>query len=73
MKQDNAFKAGYLMKLEEKLLEMLPRRNLHDTPHIETKIKIWKKHYNCVARMLRTSGFGWNDTEKRIDVESDSV
>ncbi|XP_028108020.1 uncharacterized protein LOC114306902 [Camellia sinensis] len=23
--------------------------------------------------MLGTSGFGWNDTEKRIDVESDSV
>ncbi|KAI7990680.1 Protein ALP1-like [Camellia lanceoleosa] len=23
--------------------------------------------------MLATSGFGWNDTEKRIDVESDSV
>ena len=23
--------------------------------------------------MLATSGFGWNDTEKRIDVENDSV
>ncbi|CAL5327460.1 unnamed protein product [Camellia sinensis] len=73
MKQDNAFKAGYLMKLEEKLLEMLPGTNLRGTPHIESKIKIWKKHYNCVAGMLGTSGFGWNDTEKRIDVESDSV
>ncbi|CAL5336875.1 unnamed protein product [Camellia sinensis] len=73
MKQDNVFKAGYLIKLEEKLLEMLPRTNLHGTPHIESKIKIWKKHYNCVAGMLGTSGFGWNDTKKRIDVESDSV
>ncbi|CAL5423842.1 unnamed protein product [Camellia sinensis] len=73
MKQDNAFKAGYLMKLEEKLLEMLPGTNLRGTPHIESKIKIWKKHYNCVAGMLGTSGFGWNDTKKRIDVESDSV
>ncbi|KAI7992183.1 Protein ALP1-like [Camellia lanceoleosa] len=63
--------AGYLMKLEEKLLEMLPGTNLCGTPHIESKIKIWKKHYNCVAGMLGTSGFGWNDTEKRIDVEKD--
>ncbi|KAI8002511.1 Protein ALP1-like [Camellia lanceoleosa] len=63
MKQDNAFKPGYLMKLEEKLLEMLPGQTF----------AIWKKHYNCVAGMLGTSGFGWNDTEKRIDVESDNV
>ncbi|XP_028097095.1 uncharacterized protein LOC114296939 [Camellia sinensis] len=73
MTRDNAFKAGYLMKLEDKLLEMLPGTNLRGTPHIKSKIKIWKKHYNCVAGMLGTSGFGWNDTEKRIDVESDSV
>ncbi|KAL7181786.1 hypothetical protein ACSBR1_040648 [Camellia fascicularis] len=31
------------------------------------------KHYNFVSGMLATSGFGWNDTEKRIDVESDSI
>ncbi|KAI8001785.1 Mannosyl-oligosaccharide 1,2-alpha-mannosidase MNS3 [Camellia lanceoleosa] len=52
MKQDNAFKANYLMKLEEKLLEILPGTNLCGTPHIESKIKIWKKHYNYVAGML---------------------
>ncbi|CAL5340837.1 unnamed protein product [Camellia sinensis] len=73
MKQDNAFKANYLMKLEEKLLEMLPETNLRGTLHIESKIKIWKKHYNCVAGMLDTIGFGWNDTEKKVDVENDSI
>ena len=73
MKVDNAFKAGYLARLETKLADILPRTDLRGCPHIESKIKLWKKHYNSVSGMLATSGFGWNDTEKRIDVESDSV
>ncbi|CAL5347407.1 unnamed protein product [Camellia sinensis] len=73
MKVDNSFKAGYLMKLENKMAELLPGTDLRGSPHTESKIKIWKKQYNSVSSMLATSGFGWNDTEKRIHVESDSV
>ncbi|CAL5369512.1 unnamed protein product [Camellia sinensis] len=73
MKVDNSFQAGYLMKLENKMAELLPGTDLHGSPHIESKIKIWKKQYNSVSGMLATSAFGWNDTEKRINVESDSV
>ncbi|KAL6506053.1 hypothetical protein OROHE_022772 [Orobanche hederae] len=42
------FKAGYLNKLEGKLLVSLPE-------------------------MRNTSGFGWNDEAKMVDVESDTV
>ncbi|KAL7173334.1 hypothetical protein ACSBR2_032746 [Camellia fascicularis] len=73
MKVDNAFKAGYLARLETKLVDILPGTDLRGSPHIESKIKIWKKHYNYVSGMLATSGFRWNDIEKRIDVESDSI
>ncbi|KAL7199745.1 hypothetical protein ACSBR2_021951 [Camellia fascicularis] len=73
MKVDNAFKAGYLVRLETKLADILPGTDLRGCPHIESKIKIWKKHYNSVSGMLATSGFGWNDTKKRIDVKSDST
>ncbi|KAL7184908.1 hypothetical protein ACSBR2_026954 [Camellia fascicularis] len=73
LKVDNAFKADYLTRLETKLVDILLGTDLRGCPHIESKIKIWKKHYNSVFGMLTTSGFGWNDTEKRVDVESDSV
>ena len=51
----------------------LPETDLRGTLHIESKIKTWKKHYNSLSDMLNTSGFGWNDTTKTIEVESDYV
>ena len=68
-----ASKAGFLQVLESNLMVALPGTDLRGTPHIESKIKTWKKHYNCLGDMLNTSGFGWNDTMKTIEVESDDV
>ncbi|GFS29625.1 hypothetical protein Acr_00g0007560 [Actinidia rufa] len=43
-KVDNAtFRSGYLQVLERKLIIALPRTDLRATPHIESKIKKWKK------------------------------
>ena len=72
-KADNGFKAGFLQVLESKIVAALPGSDLRGMPHIESKIKTWKKHYNSLGDMLNTSGFGWNDTNKTIEVESDDV
>ena len=68
-----AHRAGYLTKLEGKMSELLPGTDLRSNPHIESKLKIWRNHYNCVTAMLATSGFGRNDSCNTVEVESDSV
>ena len=73
LKVDNGFKAGYLHILEDKLIAALPGTDLRGIPHIESKIKMWRKQYNSLVTMLRTSGFGWNSTLKMIEVESNDV
>ena len=43
-------------------------------PHIEAKMKNGKKNnnkYGILFDMLNKSRFGWNDTLKCIDVDSD--
>ncbi|KAM7475755.1 hypothetical protein LguiB_022998 [Lonicera macranthoides] len=67
------FKAGYLNKLEGKLLVSLPGTEIRGHPHISSKLKVWKKNYHTVKEMRNTSGFGWNDEAKMIEVESDTV
>ena len=43
-----------------------PRSNIKVVPHIESKIKTWKKQYNIIVDMLGQSGFGWNHNFKRL-------
>ena len=73
LKVDNGFKASYLHILKNKLIDALPGTDLRGTPHIESKIKMWRKQYNSLVTMLRISGFGWNSTLKMIEVESNDV
>ncbi|XVF50897.1 hypothetical protein PTKIN_Ptkin04bG0140200 [Pterospermum kingtungense] len=43
----------------------LPDSKLKAIPHIESKVKLMKKQYNAIAKMLTVeSGFGWNNVEK---------
>ncbi|CAK9181115.1 unnamed protein product, partial [Ilex paraguariensis] len=71
--QNGAFRSGYLHHLEKTLTDALSGNDLRATPHIELKIKNWKKTYNTLVTMPSTSGFGWNDAEHKIDVEGDDV
>ncbi|KAH7852831.1 hypothetical protein Vadar_029827 [Vaccinium darrowii] len=66
-------KSGYLNKLEGMLLAALPGTDIRANPHIASKIKVWKKNYYSVKDMRNTSGFGWNDSTKMVEVESDTV
>ena len=38
-----AFKSGTVIMIEKKLVDMCPNSNLKANPHIESKLKIWKK------------------------------
>ena len=57
----SSFKSDIISMIERQLIEMSPQSNLRVNPHIESKLKMWKKHYSIVYDMLNKSGFGWND------------
>ncbi|KAH7832931.1 hypothetical protein Vadar_001403 [Vaccinium darrowii] len=69
----DSFKAGYLKKLEGMLVVALPGTDICVYPHISSKIKVWKKNHNSIKDMCNTSGFGWNDSKRMVEVDSDSV
>ena len=65
---NNTFRSGYLQVLERKLIIALPGTDLRATPHIESKIKKWKKSYGSLFSILGKSGIGWNDSEKMLEI-----
>lgn len=67
------FKGGFYKECEKKIILAFPGTDLRAYPHIESKIKIWRKTFNLVQDMRQASGFGWDDTEKMILVDSDDV
>nr|XP_048326632.1 uncharacterized protein LOC125421496 [Ziziphus jujuba var. spinosa] len=68
-----AFKPGTLNMIERQLAEMCPNSGLRASPHIESKMKKWKKQYGIIYDMLNKSGFGWNDSLKCVEVDSDDA
>ena len=55
------------------IIEKLPRCGLKASPHIESKVKVLKKHYFAIVEMMGPTacGFGWNDKDKMIVVEKE--
>ncbi|KAL3500108.1 hypothetical protein ACH5RR_039201 [Cinchona calisaya] len=73
-KCDNGtFWSGYTLGLEKAMIQVFPPTDLKVTPHIESKIKMWKKSYDSLASTLGKSGFGQNHTDNRITVYSNDV
>ncbi|KAF7129580.1 hypothetical protein RHSIM_Rhsim10G0122700 [Rhododendron simsii] len=66
-------KAGFYGEGEKRIIRAFPGTNLRAHPHIDSKIKAWRKQYHLLQDMLKLSGFGWDDTEKMILVDSDDV
>ena len=54
----SSFKSGTISIIERQLANMCPQSNLRVNPHIESKLKMWKKHYSIVYDMLNKSEFG---------------
>ncbi|GMP46199.1 hypothetical protein CsSME_00014449 [Camellia sinensis var. sinensis] len=70
---NNQFRACFYNECEKKILGVFPGTDLRATPHIDSKIKLWRKQYNTLQDMLKISGFGWDDEQKMVLVDSDDV
>ncbi|CAL5378518.1 unnamed protein product [Camellia sinensis] len=70
---NNQFRAGFYNECEKKILSAFPGTDLRATPHIDSKIKLWRKQYNTFQDMLKISDFGWDDEQKMVLVDSDDV
>ncbi|TXG63642.1 hypothetical protein EZV62_010636 [Acer yangbiense] len=67
----SSFKSSIVKIIETRLAFAAPNCDLKANPHIGSKLKFWKKQHGVVYEMLNTSGFGWNDIRKCIEVDSD--
>ncbi|XLR11293.1 hypothetical protein S83_039231, partial [Arachis hypogaea] len=68
-KCDNGtFKSGYGKHLKKMLHEKIPGCDLKANPHIESRVKLLKRQYFAIVKMMGTAGseFGWNDKDKMI-------
>ncbi|KAF5947160.1 hypothetical protein HYC85_013117 [Camellia sinensis] len=70
---NNQFRAGFYNECEKKILSAFPGTDLRATPHIDSKIKLCRKQYNTLQDMLKISGFGWDDEQKMVLVDSDDI
>ncbi|KAL8482300.1 hypothetical protein ACS0TY_028460 [Phlomoides rotata] len=60
-KKENGFKPGYLLKLEAVMMKSLPGTDIRASPHITSRITIWKRFHGSLQTMLNNnSGIGFN-------------
>ncbi|XP_074343367.1 uncharacterized protein LOC141682573 [Apium graveolens] len=67
------YKTGYLIELEKYMIKLIPCTDLREKPHIESKIKTWKKLRGSVFIALATSGIAWNDSNKMLSIDDEDV
>lgn len=73
-KCDNgSFKPGTINQIEKSLQKLCPNSGLKANPHIDSKLRKWKKFYGIMCDMRNRSGFKWNDVLKCIEVDSDEA
>ncbi|KAL1540204.1 hypothetical protein AAHA92_24590 [Salvia divinorum] len=73
-KSENGFRGGYLFKLEDALKREFPNTDIKATPHITSKITIWKKSYYSLQGILSRSGIGFNlNGDHRIEYYYNSM
>ncbi|KAL8476047.1 hypothetical protein ACS0TY_028641 [Phlomoides rotata] len=72
-KADNGFKAGFQRELEKGMRKILPGTDICATPHINSKIHVWKKEYGLLTDLLSKSGIGWNSTTYTLDINDEAM
>ncbi|XP_058216882.1 uncharacterized protein At2g29880-like [Rhododendron vialii] len=68
---DNGFKLGFFTLLEKEMAKIMPESNIKASPHINSKVKYWRRTYAKICDIVGLSGFGWDHVNKRIDVDDD--
>ncbi|KAF4359551.1 hypothetical protein F8388_003554 [Cannabis sativa] len=71
-KAEGNFKLGHLRAIEMKLKERMPGCDIQAKPHIESRIKTLKIHFQIVHEMLTgsfCSAFGWDSNKKTVTAE----
>ncbi|KAL5550524.1 hypothetical protein UlMin_000743, partial [Ulmus minor] len=63
-------KPGTMTVIELALKNLCPESGLKAVPHIESKLRKWKKHYRIISDMLTQNGFSWNDAKKCVEVDN---
>ncbi|KAL8493375.1 hypothetical protein ACS0TY_024549 [Phlomoides rotata] len=57
-KAENGFKAGFQRELEKGMRKILPSTDIVVSPHINSKIHVWKKKYSALSDVMSKSGIG---------------
>ena len=70
---NGCFKPGTMAQFETAINLKCPNANIKAVPHIESKMRRWKKDYAIVYDMVNKTGFAWNDVQKCIEVDSTEV
>ncbi|KAG8389912.1 hypothetical protein BUALT_Bualt01G0028300 [Buddleja alternifolia] len=66
-KTDNGFRVGYLNHLADEKMKVFPGTDIRSSPHINSKMYVWKKHFGMVYALLGSYGIGWNETTKMFE------
>ncbi|KAF4360758.1 hypothetical protein F8388_011474 [Cannabis sativa] len=71
-KAEGNFKPGHLRAIKMKLKERMPGCDIQAKPHMESRMKTLKTHFQIVHEMLTRpfcSGFGWDCNRKTVTAE----
>ncbi|KAH0747417.1 hypothetical protein KY285_009074 [Solanum tuberosum] len=66
---NGTFRPGYLMELEDYLHEHHPESGLKGEPHVNSKLKFWKRCYASLSLLKGRSGLGFQYSDGTIIID----
>ncbi|KAK4718596.1 hypothetical protein R3W88_016934 [Solanum pinnatisectum] len=66
---NGTFRPGYLMELEHYLRERHPESGLKGEPHVNSKLKFWKRSYASLSLLKGRSGLGFQYSDGTIIID----
>ncbi|KAK4722186.1 hypothetical protein R3W88_012419 [Solanum pinnatisectum] len=66
---NGTFRPGYMMELEHYLRERHPESGLKGEPHVDSKLKFWKRSYASLSLLKGRSGLGFQYSDRTIIID----
>ncbi|KAG5570437.1 hypothetical protein H5410_060203 [Solanum commersonii] len=66
---NGTFRPGYLMELEHYLRERHPESGLKSEPHVNSKLKFWKRSYASLSLLKGRNGLGFQYSDGTIIID----